>query len=333
MLRKRFLRLGLVLTAAALCSVVLPCFTSLSAAALPVESAPAERALLAGRIDEALTQAKAMLASNPDSGEAHLLLCRAFYAEELAAEAVSECDAALRHLAGSSLAQDWAGRAFGMQAGHAGPFAGLKLARRVKAAFVTAVSLDPRNRPAVNDLAEYLIAAPGIVGGSVDDARALADRVQPSMPEQAHRIRALLAQKAKDDGAAEREYRAAVAVANSSAAWVDLAVFYAHHHQEDHAVEAVRSALAADKVHGPALLDAASILHDIQREPVLAAATLRSYIASNAQSDESPVFKAHLRLGRILAAGGDKAGARAEFDAALGLASNYAPAKKALAAL
>lgn len=324
LLRSFFLPLSL--------GVVFHVFSGTARSSAPDRS-PAIHALLTGHVDEAIGFLKQTLAAYPANGEAHLLLCRAFYAEDLPSEAASECDAALRTLASSSVAQDWAGRAFGMQAGHAGPFGGMKLARRVKTAFEAAASLDPGNRAAVNDLAEYLIAAPGIVGGSLADARALAEKVQTSMPEQAHRIRALLAQKAKDEGKAESEFRAAAAVANSPAAWVDLAQFYAHHHQEDRAVEAVRSALAADKARGPALLDAAGTLSDLHREPALAIATLRSYIASPSQTDESPAFKAHLLLGRLLAAGGDRVGARAEFNAALALASRYDPARKALAAL
>ena len=297
------------------------------------DRSPAEQALLTGHIDSAVTQLKTALSANPNNGEAHLLLCRAYYAEELSSEAASECDAALRTLGGSSVAQDWAGRAFGQQAGHAGPISGLKLARRVKAAFQTAVSLDPHNGDAVMDLAQYLISAPGIVGGSVDDARALADKVQATMPAIAHRIRAVAADKQHDQGTAEREYRAAIAVANTPGAWVDLALFYSAHHQQDKAVDALRGALAADKGKGPSLVDVASILNDMHREPVLAISSLRAYLASGNQSDDSPVFKAHYLLGKLLAANGDKAEARTEFNAALGLASNYSPAKKALASL
>lgn len=311
--------------------------TSLSLVAVAGHGAPldsdATRLLMTGHVDEAISQLHSTLAANPHDGSAHLLLCRAFYSEDLGAEAARSCDAAIQNDLQSSVAQDWAGRAFGMQASHAGPLGGLRLARRVKAAFETAVSLDSRNHEAVNDLGEYLIAAPGIVGGSQAEARALADRVQSGMPEQAHRLRALLAEKNRDDAAAEREFRAALVVADSPAAWVDLAGFYMRRHQDDRAAEAARSAIAADKAHGPALVDAASILNDLHREPALALSAVRSYLTSPAQSDVAPAFKAHVLAGKLLLGTGDKVAARAEFVTAQGLAADYAPAKKALAAL
>jgi tetratricopeptide (TPR) repeat protein len=297
----------------------------------------ATAALLSGHSDSAVAQLKQILASTPPNdpsiGRAHLLLCRAFYARSLAAPAVSECAAALRTLSADSSAEDWAGRAYGMQAENAGPISGLRLAFKVRNAFEAAVRLDPSNGAAVNDLSEYYIDAPSIVGGGFDKASRLADRSQPQLPQNAHRIRALAAEKHKDYIAAEREFRAAAAVANQPNAWADLGAFYARRSQPDQAVDALRHAIALDRAHTSTLVDAATTLTEIDREPRLAERAFRSYLASGSRSDAAPAFKVHVALAKLLRNQGNTADAKIELEHSLELASGYPPARRELAAL
>jgi len=224
------------------------------------------------------------------------------------------------------------GRAYGKKAENAGPIAGIKLAGKVKNAFETAAQLDPANGPAANDLSEYYVGAPAIVGGGLDKATALADRVAARLPQPAHRIRALIAEKRKDYGTAEREFRAAVAVAGHPDAWTDLGDFYSRRGQNDQAVAALRKTLEADAAKDASLVDVASILYTMHREPRMAEHALREYLASNARTDAAPAFRTHYQLGQWLSADGDRAAANKEYAAALALASSYAPARKALQA-
>lgn len=283
-----------------------------------------------GRIDEAVATLHPIVAANPNDGRAYLLLCRSFYAEEHTDEAITACESAVRMLPRSSEAQDWMGRAYGMKASHAGPIAGFKLARKVKAAFETAVALDPNNGSAVNDLSEFYIDAPGIVGGGLDKAALLADHVQSRLPQNAHRIRALAAEDRKDYGTAEREFKAAAEVAMHPDALVDLGGFYARRAQQERATHALTQCLEADRLKDATIVDAASIFNSMQIEPRLAEDTLRQYLRSNAKSDAAPVIRVHVMLGKMLAAAGDKERAKIEFNKALELASSYAPAKQAL---
>lgn len=303
------------------------------AADLPSASAM----LLSGHADTAVAQLKQILAASPvnapSNGQAHLLLCRAYYAQLLAAPAASECAAALRTLSNDSSAQDWAGRAFGMQAENARPIAGLRLALKVRNAFEAAVRLDPNNGAAVNDLSEYYIDAPSIVGGGFDKAARLADQSQSQLPQNAHRIRAMAAERQKDFGTAEREFRAAAAVANHPDAWADLGAFYARRSQPNQAVEALRRAIALDRAHTSATVDAATTLADIDREPRLAERAFRSYLTSNNRSDAAPAFKVHVALAKLLRNEGDDAEAKIELEHSLQLASGYAPARRELAAV
>ncbi len=92
----------------------------------------------------------------------------------------------------------------------------------------------------------------------------------------------------------------------------------------------LQSGVAADRKKGPPLVDAASILTSANTSPQLAISLLRTYLASPAKSDSAPAFKVHLELGDLLALAGDSIGAHNEYIAAISLASNYVPTRKAL---
>ena len=294
------------------------------------ERAAAERALMQGQIDEAVARAQRLAAADPKDGQAYLLLCRSFYAEAHADEAIEACTKATQALPRSSEAQDWLGRALGMKAERAGPIAGLSLALKVRAAFESAVTLDPENGDAINDLGEFYIAAPMIIGGGLDKSTALANQALAQRPQPAHRILAMTAEKRKDYDTAEREFRAAVAVANRADAWNDLGAFYRRRGEYDRAVEALKQGLAVNRAKDASLVDAASLLDRMHREPGLTEKALRDYLERGAKSDDAPAIKVHVMLGKQLESRGDKAGAKIEFETALQMAAGYAPAKQAL---
>jgi tetratricopeptide (TPR) repeat protein len=297
---------------------------------LPADTTQANTLLQQGRVDEATARLHDVLASQPGDAEAHQLLCRVFYAQNMADNAIHECELAVANAPSSSDNQMWLARAYGFKASHANPFAALNLAIKVRTAFEHAVELDPENIHAMSDLGQYYIAAPALIGGGLDKAQALAARMQPHFPSQAHRLLALIAEKKKDTAAAEAEFTSAVAIGKTPEAYIDLGLFYQRHNQPEKMLNALQSAIAADHRKGPALVDAASILTDTHRSPELAESLLRDYLASPAKSDDAPAFKVHVQLGELLAQHGDSAGAQREFAAALALAPNYAPARKAM---
>jgi tetratricopeptide (TPR) repeat protein len=291
-------------------------------------NAPAYHALQEGRVDDAANLLHATLGANPSDALAHQLLCRVYYAQDAADQAVHECELAVSNAppnsGGASDHSLWLGRAYGLKARHAGPVAGFSLARKVQASFSRAVELDPANVAALNDLGEYDVSAPFIVGGGIDKAQALAARIMPRFPEAGHHLLARVAVSNNDLATAESEFRQEIAVQHSAEAWIDLAHFYQTHHRPDDALATVKSAIAADRTHGPVLVDAASILTAAHRDPGLAERCLRDYLASSAKSDSAPAFKVHLQLSRLLAARGDADGANREAAAAAALAPAFA---------
>jgi tetratricopeptide (TPR) repeat protein len=286
--------------------------------------APAYRALQEGRVEDAAALLRATLASHPTDATAHQLLCRVAYAQDQAESAIAQCELAVANDLSNSNHQLWLGRAYGMKARRAGPIAGFTLARKVQASFARAVELDPNNVAALNDLGEYYVAAPFIVGGGDDKARALAARMMPRFPAAAHRLLARIAEAENDLTTAESEFKQAVAVQKSPGAWIDLAHFYQTHDRLDESLAALKSGIAADRAHDASLVDAASILTAAHRGPDLAEQCLRDYLASHATSDAAPVFKVHLQLSGLLAARGDAVDAHKEIETAAALAPAFA---------
>ena len=152
------------------------------------------------------------------------------------------------------------------------------------------------------------------------------------MPEIAHRLRALTAEKRGDPGSAEREFIAATNVAHSPGALVDLSIFYVRQNQPDKGAAAARRAVALDRDLDANIVDAASSLGDAH-QTAQAIPVLRGYLEHGRQSDQAPAFRVHTILGEMLAAQGDRVNARKEFQQALALAADYAPAQKGLGSL
>jgi tetratricopeptide (TPR) repeat protein len=291
---------------------------------------PAAQALAQGRADQAVRLLQSTLAAQPADPTTHQLLCRVYYAEELPDPAIAACEKAVSLAPNDSGNQMWLGRAYGLKAENAGPLSGLSLAKRVRLAFERAAQLDPANVPAQIALGEFYIAAPSIIGGGLDKAQRVAAQLMPISPAAAHRLLAMAAEKRKNLPQAEAEFRAAIAASHAAAAWVDLGAFYQRRQWPDKAAAALDSALEADRAHDAALMDIASVLTDAHRSPSLAESALRLYLASPAKSEDAPAFKVHVQLGKLLAQRGDPAAARREYTAALDLAANYAPARRAL---
>jgi tetratricopeptide (TPR) repeat protein len=305
-------------------------FLLLGAGPLLADNAQANALLQQGRVEEASTLLRESLAAQPGDALAHQLLCRVYYAQEMADLAIRECELASSNEPSSSDNQMWLGRAYGLKASHASLFSALSLAKKVCGAFEHAVELDPANIHAMSDLGEFYVAAPGFVGGGLDKAQVLAAKMQPRYPAQAHRLLALIAEKKNDMATAEAELKAAIAVGRMPDGYIDLGHFYRHENQLDKVLAVLQEGIEIDRRRDAALVDAATILTAAHLSPQLAEDLLRSYLSSSAKSDEAPAFKVHIQLGKLLAKRGDTAGAHQEYAAAASLAPNYAPAHKAM---
>jgi tetratricopeptide (TPR) repeat protein len=291
----------------------------------------ANAALQAGEADKAIALLGSILQSGKDLAEAHNLKCRVMFTLEQWDGAAGECEKAVNLDGQNSAYHMWLGRALGEKANKASFLSAFSLGKRVRREFEEAVRLNPRNPEALADLGEFYHSAPGVVGGGADKAEGVAAQLDKVDPVRAHELRGRMAEDRKDYGAAEREFKQAIATSPRPAfQWTTLAAFYRRRERWTEMEAAVRSCASAvdrDKRAGIALYDGASILIRTNRDLALAAKMLESYLAGSFKTEEAPAFIAHTRLARVKLQLGDAAGAERERAAALALAHEYRPAQ------
>lgn len=227
--------------------------------------------------------------------------------------------------------QRWLGRAYAQAALHASLLRRASLAGRIRGAFERAVELDPRNVEARLDLLRFYVAAPGIAGGSVRKARAQAEEIARLDAVQGHIARGIVAEKENDDAGAEREYRTALSIDETSAAphyalgamyqregrWADAFEIYARleqtHPEETDVLYQI----------GRTASNSGERLEDGER-------ALRRYLAIPTVEGTPLPASAHYRLGLIHERQGRLADAQQQFEAALRLEKERDEVREAL---
>lgn len=301
------------------------------AAAAADSLAGANADLQAGRADQAASVLSTAIKADPNNAEAVNLLCHVEYATEHFDQAASDCQKAVSLDPQNARYHLWLGRAIGQRASRASFLSAFSLAKAARVEFEQAVKLDPRDADALADLGEFYKDAPGAVGGGVDKANEVAQKLDGVDPSRAHQLRATIAEKNNDLGTAEREFKAACVGPRAATQWMELASFYRRHKRFSEMEAAIKSGAAA--AHGKqatALFEGASVLARSNRDNDQAIRLYEQYLASQNQSEEAPAFDALTRLAKLRKKAGDEAGAKRDQAAALALAHDYKPAQEAL---
>ncbi len=122
----------------------------------------------------------------------------------------------------------WLGRSYGRRAETSSFVTAPGLASKARQSFEKAVELNPRATEAVADLFEYYLEAPGVLGGGIDKARALAEKTKDLDLAEYHYRLAQIASKKKEFNDAEEQLRRAVDLAPRQVGRIlDLASFLA----------------------------------------------------------------------------------------------------------
>lgn len=120
----------------------------------------------------------------------------------------------------------WLGRAYGRRAETSNPISAMGHASKARQYFEKSVQLNPRNIEALNDLLEYYLDAPGIMGGGLDKAQATVNHISQVDRAEGNWAQSRLDERRKQYDSAEEHLRRAVALApHQVGRFIDLARF------------------------------------------------------------------------------------------------------------
>ncbi|MDP8989502.1 MAG: hypothetical protein M3N41_05395 [Acidobacteriota bacterium] len=128
----------------------------------------------------------------------------------------------------------WLGRTYGRRAETSSWMMAGFHAAKTRQYLEKAVALSPHYNEALNDLFDYYLEAPGFLGGGLDKAEAIAQRIAERSPAESHFAEAQIAEKRKDYLAAEQHLRHAMEQAPREVGRViDLATYLARRGRMD----------------------------------------------------------------------------------------------------
>ncbi len=196
--------------------------------------------------------------------------------------------------------QLWLGRAYGRRAETEGWLLAPSRASKARQCFETAVSLDPRNTEAMNDLFDYYLNAPGFLGGGADKAEALAKRIEHERPAEYQHEMAELAEHRKQYAEAETHFRKALELAPDQMGRVlDLARYLAKSGRLDESATLYSQAAAKWPGDRRIVFAQARFYVETHREPDRARQLLEQYLKSDVTPDDPPKQAAEKLLRQI----------------------------------
>jgi tetratricopeptide (TPR) repeat protein len=220
---------------------------------------------------------------------AYLLMGQCYYMQGDPKNASNMFQKAVDLAPGSSEARLWLGRAYGRRAETSSFITAPSYASKARQNFEKAVELDPANLEAISDLFEYYLDAPGFLGGGLDKAAALAQRIQSLNPAEFYWAQARLAEKQKEFQTAEQQLRRASDLAPRQIGRViDLAKFLAKVGRYQESEEAFQRAAKIDPDSPQLLFERARTYIRTGRNLETARALLRKYLAAHLTPDDPP---------------------------------------------
>jgi Flp pilus assembly protein TadD len=275
-------------------------FIGLLAVTLARAQTPLDRARLLYSRAEYKASLEVLRTISEDSAALHALTGQDYFMlgeEKRASEAFQK---AVREDPGNSDYYLWLGRSYGRRAEMSNPFSAMNYASKARQYFEKAIELDPKNTEAINDLFEYYLEAPGVLGGGLNKAANIADRIAKLDPIEGHYAQARLAEKQKEFHRAEQHLRRAVELApREIGRIVDLAKFLANQGRFDES-DAVFASADRINPNSPKLLfaRAASYIR-YGRKLDTARDLLKRYLAANLTPDDPPRSEAQKLLTQV----------------------------------
>jgi tetratricopeptide (TPR) repeat protein len=282
--------------------------------------------------EEAQACLAAYVARRPADTAALAYLGRACLKRRQAEPAVDWLSKAVAREPGRSDLHDWLGQAYGLAAQRAGTLRQFGLASKVRKEFERAVELDPANPDALADLIEFQIEAPGLLGGSLEKAKAHAAELERRNPLRGRLARAaILLHQAAGFAAAERELQAtAASFPHDSRPQLALAGAYEQARRYERALDALEAVLRLDPDNDDAHQAFARIAASSGQRLPRAEELLTSYLGRVPPGDSAALADGHYALASVFERKGDAARARSHYLEALRRDPGLAEARDAL---
>ncbi len=194
----------------------------------------------------------------------------------------------------------WLGRAYGRRAETSNPISAIGHASKASQSFERSVQLNPRNIEALNDLLEYYLEAPGIMGGGLDKAQATVDRIARVDNAEGYWAQSQLDQRRKQYDSAEEHLRRAVQLAPKQASrFIDLARFLYKQGRYQEADQSFERALQIAPDNPKLMYARADCYIQSGRNLELARDLLQRYLSATISPDDPPKSDARKLLGQL----------------------------------
>jgi len=292
----------------------------------------AKQAYEKGDYNKAIEILNSAATKEPNNGEIHLLLTKAYLEANQIENAVNSAEKAVAIDPKNSFYHQWLGEAYGAKADHASMLSAYSWARKTQKEFEAAVQLNERNFDGAQDLIEYDCTAPSIVGGGEDKAQPLIQKLMSLDAAEGHFGAGVCRAVKKEYSGADAEYAKALESKPKTADRIyDIGDYFLQRGQGDKLLDVATAgeALAPDDARGMYYRGVGVVLKGEQYAE--AEKELRAYLAAGPFRSTYPnPWDVHYWLGRLYAAQKNTAGARSEYQQALKLNPKYKKAQDAL---
>jgi tetratricopeptide (TPR) repeat protein len=194
----------------------------------------------------------------------------------------------------------WLGRAYGRRAETGSRLLAATNASKARQHFENAAALDPHNADALSDLFEYYLKAPEALGGGLEKAEKIAQKIAAEKPAEAHLEFSEIAERRKQYAEAETQLRQAIELEPGHVGRVlDLAHYLAKRGRaaESDALFAEASRLRPEDPR--VLFERAETYIEQQRNPEEARHLLQQYLSSSLTPDNPSKSAAEKLLHRV----------------------------------
>jgi len=241
-----------------------------------------------------------LLSMEQKDGSVYMMIGRNYYMLGSFKKATEFLSQAIEAEAGNSEYHLWMGRAYGRRAETSSMLTAASYASKARQNFEQAVALDTKNQEALNDLFEYYLAAPGILGGGYDKAAKVAVQIAGLDPVEGHYAQAKLAEQRKEFSSAEEQLRRAAEMAPLQVGRViDLAKFLARQGRYQESEQSFERAAKIAPNSPKLLYHRAETYISNKRNLDAAKLLLRQYLDAKLTPDDPPRSEAEKLLKQI----------------------------------